>query len=513
MILIRSLLSRSLWSVALLALTLAASTFHLHYLAQLDRDGENSGSEGEILAGLSRVTGGVPLYQDYRQPPHVLAQYTPLYYIIPGSIARCLGTQGAAVFLVGRIYTYLCWLAVGGCLYWLTRQAGAARWASIVAALLWYATELAPNHAVSFRPDAPQLFWSLAAIGLCRSSWGWRSWLGGTGLLVVAFLHKQVAVMPLLALLIAECQARRWTRAGAMAGVWALAVAVAGGLLQWWTAGVFGLNVFNSLSIIAPRGQVELVLMLALTRGWPVWIGAALGFADRSHRAPSFWRWYFVGSLGLALASSAKFGSAQSYYLEPLAAGCVLTGLWVSRQDEQRERWRWAWLTNVLVALTFSPAVLVAATWPAWKESVVNHRAVRAETAADWQRLLHNLEPLTEPVLIEDTYLAARAHWPPYLINASQFSLWQEVGKFDDTNLRRDIVAGHFGAILTTAPVDSTQPGFRHFPQRWLTLIGEHYRLAQTHDGAWGPRVWVYLPVAPACANSQPTISNPTSGR
>lgn len=475
------------WLLALL-LALAALLLHVRYLTRLDHDGANSGAEGGPLAALTQVANDQPLYRDFHQPPHLITQYMPLFYLVPGTLARWTNAHGPTIFLIGRCYVYACWLGAGWLLYLLARQAGAARLPATLAAFFWLAIELAGFQAVSFRPDGTQLFFTLAAVWIYFRAPRSLNLTGAVALLVVAFFHKQAAAVPLLVIFIEECRQRRFSRAVALASGWTVAVAGSICLTQTLTGGLFLMNTFQSLAAWADPRRVLLIITLALTPALPVWAGGALCCVTTADQTSRFWRWYFVLALGFAFASSWKFGSAPNYYLEPLAAGCVLTALWLTNQATQRPRLWLGWLAVALV-VTMESLWLRAGKFADWSPALLGHGAVREQEARDWEQLLRCIGPLTDPVLIEDDYLAARRGGNTLMVDATYFGALQPGGHFNDTGILRDIAAGRFTAILATAPIEDDRR-FRHFTATWRTAISQHYRLARVCEQG---RTVIYL--------------------
>src|SRR5207249_9848050 len=126
-------------------------------VAGLKFDGENSITEGETLYALQSVQHRQPLYHDYSHPPHVLTQYTPLFYLSPGLLARWLGTGTLATFAVGRSCAYVYWLGTAVLIYLLARRC-------LPAALVFLSAPLTTSWANSYRPDSAAVFFSLAAV-------------------------------------------------------------------------------------------------------------------------------------------------------------------------------------------------------------------------------------------------------------------------------------------------------------------------------------------------------------
>ena len=427
----------------LLVLLLASAVMlQAKLIVRLDFDGENSRTETESLYALRAACTGQQLYHDYTRPPHILTQYTPLFYFAPAGIAHALRAPST---LVGRGYTYAFWLGVAGLLYSLVRQEGGTRLGGALAMLLWLSTGLAPQWANSYRPDAPALFFSLAAIWAYR-----RQRLSvAVGFLVVAVLHKQSAIVPLTVIVLEECQQRKFARAGAIVAVWSAVFMTALWATQIWSGGAFLKNAFGSLARYN-FATAPLYTALALTRGAPAFAGAIFSRDSR------LWKRYFWTALVLAIIGVMKAGANVNYFLEPFAAACVLTGLWVGNAKGMR--------SVVWTGLTVASAVLTLT------------QGVRRPSTEQWDEILPQFRSLPEPLLIEDSYLAYRLNRTPYILNVANFGAMRGRGGFDERELLQRLNAGEFGAVIAIDLIERNDHE-RPLPARWREAILQHYKL------------------------------------
>lgn len=486
--------------ILLVLLLLSSILLHVGLVLRLDFDGRNTGDEGEMLYGLRNARLGRPLYLDYHTPPHVLTQYMPLHYYVPGLLARLMGAGEMRTFVVGRCYVYALWVGVGLCIYALARQAGCTRQFACVASLLWFAGEMAPEMAVSFRPDAAALFLSLAALWVYQKGRGLAHATGAVALLLAAFFHKQSAVVALAVIVVEECHRKEYGRGFMMLGGW-IAGVVLGLLGARWLAGeAFIQNTFGSLAVTVGLSHQVYVLVMSAARGLVALAGGGLACATLAGGAyPRILKKYFLGALVLAFLSSAKFGSGPNYYLESYALGCVLSGLLLRHwKPEIASRVTilvsvgWLGLAYAAVWLGLQPRLESLAQL---SREVVNHSTMRASEARAWDVVLKRLGELEEPVLIENSYVALRLGRIPYMMNASFFGELQSRGKFEDTELLRRLDAGEFMAVVTACPL-RTQAGFRHLSPRWIEAIGRRYEPAE-FLGSKSPeaRSYIYRPV------------------
>ncbi len=460
---------------------LSAAILHGRLVLNLDRDGENSSSEGVTLYGLHCAQTGQAVYRDYHTPPHVLSGYMPLFYYGPGYLSRWLRADRLGTYMVGRYYVYAFWLGIGVGVYKLARHAGSARLYATLAAALWLGGLISPQWANSFRPDAMALFFSLAAVWLYLQGSSSQHLAVSTALLMLAFLHKQTAIAPLLVILAEECRLRRWGRAVAVATGWGAALAIIVTVAQRLTGGTFVMNVSSFVHPFTVWRQALYLMTWTLSTNAAVFLASIWACATIATPAPaSLLKRYFIVALALALLRSTNYGASQNHYLEPYAIGCVLTAILLQRWQDtpaglRGRLLRLGWLGVAMAASIYTLSIRTAQI-PALIAESIHHRTVRDGEARDWDTLLARVAKLGEPILTEDNYLDLRRGLTPLMLDASLLGELQLHGRFDDADLRRKIAAGEFGAIITTEPFEATLL-WRYFPSQWIEIMRHSYRL------------------------------------
>ncbi len=408
----------------LLAVLLAAAMlWQVHLVGYLDFDGELLSTDAESLYGLRCARDGGSPYHDFSHAPYAVALYGPLFYEMPGMIACVLHTSWIGTIVCGRVYTYLSWLGVAVVMYALGRWIGCQGPAAATAALLWLSGTLASGWAVAYRPDATAILLALGALWVYQRGESARAAALAVALLVAAFLHKQTAAVSiLLAIAVTEIERRRFGRAVAVVGGWMIGAIVAIAATQWLSRGAFVENAFEAVAVWAGSGQVWRFLRDAMIHGLAVFAGAVMSYVlfCREERLTLLRRSFLV-SFMLALAASAKAGAQLNYYLEPFALACVLAaGLLrdepppATRRLAGPLRIGWLGLAIVVCAVNLSWTV---ARFPSWCHETIEHGAIRAQQARNWERLVACLGELDERVLIEDLYLAVRQCPTPYVVH------------------------------------------------------------------------------------------------
>ena len=458
---------------------------HGRLVSDLDRVGDNSGVESEQLAGLRDLLHGQPLYRNFANPPYLIRGYMPLFYLAPKFIAECLDASDSEAFLVARCYVYAFWLAVGLVVYWLARQVGCTKLFASLAAFLWMGGPLATQWANSYRPDAPALFFSLAAIALYQRASRPVHHTMVLLLLLAAFLHKQSAVSALIAILANEIGQKQYRRAAMLTCGWTASVAAAMAVGQLVTNGAFAINILGSLWGTCTWDTTLVLWEAAAIRGFVVLSGGAMSLIGRGWiKGARVLKVYFVVSCLLALLGTRKYGSYLNYFLESYAAGCVLTAAllqdWQLRSASRIVvRLRVVWL-GLAVASGLYVVQPRLDGFPQWLHETINHRDIRRLQEQRLGVILNSLNGLGNPLLIEDPYLSLRQSPNPFVIDPKQFAVMQACGKFDDTRVLQMIVAGKFKAIIATLPLQSREP--RRFPSLWIEPMRKLYVFVRRYD-------------------------------
>jgi hypothetical protein len=492
--------SRGLLWLLLAILLASALLLQLLLAPNLDFDGELLSTDAESLYGLRCARNGESPYHDFSHPPHVVTLYGPLFYTVPGTVARLLNTSWIGTIICGRAYNYAAWLGVALMLYALGRQIGCEVLLAAMAGLLWLAGTLAWQWAIAYRPDAPALLLSLGALWLYQRRTSPLALTTVTALLVAAFLHKQTSVAVWLAIVVTETTQRRWSRAAAMFGGWVIAVAVSVMITQALSQGAFVKNAFGAVMIWVSPAQVGALLRTAIIGGIAAFAGGCLaGAVTRGDQRLTLLRRSYAISFALAIALSIKAGANLNYYLEPFAMACVLSAALVRHGTNpagdnfaRRVAMGWLGLALVISAMTLWSRVGHISEW--WR-AAVDHRATRAQQAQEWDQVTNCLGEWKGRVLVEDLYLAVRQSREMFLLHPRQFEALREAGRFDDTELYRRIAAGGFDAIVANFPLEE-KIATRQFPPRWLEAATGHYAMEKRCGrGIHGDAFYVYRPV------------------
>lgn len=310
--------------------------------------------EGAVVARALDVARGEVPYRDWVEWPHAFAPYGPLTYFTAGWAGRLIGGEPLmeTVRIVGRVQSQL---SLAGLLVlavlFLRRMKVRWTWAlfGVAGALAW---ESLFAYVVSFRPDGPQVFFSLLALYIAAGGSGeskGRSTLA-LGALFVSFWFKATSwgILAALAFWL-------WRGCGPMRASLRLAIFGAAGMIPallldvLWGGRLFQ-NLVGSLDNGADLENFAMIFLKIPLSGWFILLfggaNAFLHWLKAPMESPLFL--LALGtlcSLAATLVATMKVGADVNYYLEPFILCAVWTvfavwELWELPADEvgRRER-------------------------------------------------------------------------------------------------------------------------------------------------------------------------------
>lgn len=356
------LLALYLWYAAEHVRLLLAFPFPLDY------------GEGPLLAQVSRLAGGEPiwrLYADPEQEPFLIVNYPPLYLLLSAGMSSLTGAPLAA----GRLVALFGALASMAALAALIGRRGA--WL----ALLWLAVPVVREWMPLMRVDLLGValgLWAVWVAGHERLPPIWRGALAS--LLAVGCLLTKPSLIagPLAAgmILLAgwirlrshpESHARQALQSFLVTGALVGGGIVAG--LVWATEGQFLLHV-----VAANANRWELALAVEFWRQqvalrWPLLLTALIGAAvawragQRAALIPAL-TYLLAGTLGAI--GVGKVGAYANYFFEWYAGLIWLTGIgWRTLAGAPRPRWTSAAAMAGLSALLIASLLYYPPLWDA----------------------------------------------------------------------------------------------------------------------------------------------------
>lgn len=298
--------------------------------------------EGAVVSGMKEVAEGRTPYTDWRHWPHRFAPYGPLTYYLPGWLADAVLQRPDTYdyYRFGRVHSFVFLIGIWTVVVGLGRRVGLSWSGALVPLGLFLVWRWVQEFALSFRPDAPQVFFGLLAlwIGLGGRARGWRLFFAMAALMA-SYWYKPTSWGIAVALGLWTSWEQGALRAvglwlgflvAGLVGALALDVYLGGALmLNMLGVTVVGwqpLRMLTDLSVF-PMAPLAL-LLLATVISALLLTGLARGsdseVESASMRRERLLALALVFSFGFAFIQYGKAGADRNYFLESYALGCVL---------------------------------------------------------------------------------------------------------------------------------------------------------------------------------------------
>lgn len=187
-------LIRGLLVLALAIYCLFGAVFvNFYSMKLLPNQLDNMTPEGAYTYAAIRSAETGQLYSSFREPPHILQSYGPLFYLSSAVVARVSHLNVDLTVKHLRVECYLCYLASGLLLFGICKRLGCPSWLSLLAALMMLGQHDFLGWNVTVRPDMMMLLFMMIslffAINMDERPWLYCL-LSGTAA-GLAFLFKQ----------------------------------------------------------------------------------------------------------------------------------------------------------------------------------------------------------------------------------------------------------------------------------------------------------------------------------
>ncbi len=391
--------------------------------------------------------GGETLYQPPTSLPLTVTAYTPLYYLLVGTLQRLLGDSS---YTIGRIVSLLATAAGAACLAAGVRRA-TGRWAAgLLAAFVFLTQNLTANlWAPMHRVDTLAL--GLSLLGLAVAAAGHPRW--AVLPLLLALLTKQTYLAAPAAVLISLwpnrrahadlCRAlrrRRGRRPARRPVADRRLVPVAHGRRQ-------------RQSLCGRLHRRHARAISGRTTGcrccWP-----APSSCCRRAPAERLWRAYLVLTLLQTLVSVGKIGASSNYWLEWSAAAAAAIAIVAARLAEERpDAGQWFVRGLVGALLIALPGYQAVAS-----EAVLLHTTGETPSLDGQVQLTHTMAQEPGTVMTDEPGVAIAAGKP--IEFEPIFTLLAEEGIWDQTPILTAIHEQRFDLIVLTESLTAPHPPF-----------------------------------------------------
>ena len=457
------------WLILILPLLLALLNLRFLWL-QCFNPSDTSNPESMVVFFAERVASGKSLFLDYHQPPYILIQYTPFYHWLLGKAAGSFDFNREEIFIAGRIFLLGCTLVIGLLLYLKARSEEEEFPLAISGTLFFLSSYILWPWAVTNRPDMLGAFLTLSGFLLytqfAKSPVRWLSVL----LFVLAFFAKQSFISAPFAVfvwLIANRKLKEGFLLTAVCAFLVLGILIA---MHQATSGLSTMNLVdpNTGAPIAFQNLRLITLTFLQLSPLPV-ILAVTGAAHKGWRRPE--TIYFLVSLSFAILTSSKLGSNVNYFIEPLAAGCLLVpgglrSLINLHPGTPRVFLATAFLVLMLPSINFMAHSLIKLRFS--QESYVRKQITELEG-----------------VIITDNPRFALMSHRPFLLEPFPLSYMEKTGKWSSKEIVEMLQKHEVELVVLTLPVENplSWQGFKRLPEPVLAGIEKYYRYDGTLDG------------------------------
>jgi hypothetical protein len=303
------------------------------------------GEEANVVYSVQQFVSGQPIYTDPSAPPFSITQYSPLYYVVAGTAARCCGIQAtdpAGATMVCRIVSLTASLGVALIIFALTRRLRLPVAVGLLVSSFGFVASV-PWHFLA-RPDALMSFFFFLTLYLVlrvdparpRHNHLWTAAAVLTALLCVATKQNglQALGLVLLYLLLARAWRELATALLCSAALAGLVVALAAPLGNW-LGPAFKENLIDGVrNGLDPIAALERTFVPFFSR-FALLIALTAQAAFVLLRRPWCPTRLYLGLapmllLAFACATALKAGSATNYWIEFVILAAVASAYWLA---------------------------------------------------------------------------------------------------------------------------------------------------------------------------------------
>jgi hypothetical protein len=452
----------------LLTLILVCASLNLiHLWIQTSNPAETSTPESLFILHAQNITQGKPLYSDFRIPPYNLAPYTPGYYLILAGLKTLFSLDIEQLFVIGRRFVIGLMLILAVLIYWHSLKITNDKILSLMTFGLFVGCYLLWPAACTNRADLPGVLFSVMGVLVIKHAEKRGLYLC-IPFFVLAFYTKQTFVSASIATFVYLLLNKNYRNAFIFSGLTALSIIGIWFLLHQLTAGMSTLNLVGSN--VAPLSflNVRLISILAIQTATLQFILSFAGLKKYFwNNLPSI---YFLVSLLWAIFTAAKSGSDANYFLEPLAAGCLLIPEALQRN-----------LQRMVPSRTLLAAAFVLLIAPQINFMFHTLQAIHFRNDESARKLAG----AAEGIVISDNPRLSLVAKRPFFVEPFPYSYLEKTGNWNSAELLSLMKDGSVELFIMTNPFEQplTWQRVTRLPQSVIETAKAEYNLAGRVDG------------------------------
>lgn len=295
-----------------------------------------SGSETSTIFPIQRLTGGLPIYTDPESPPFLMAQYTPIYFVLVSLVAKVAGIlpdDVHKVFIISRLFSISLVVAMAGMVgIFLRYKVKTSVHTALLTACFIYQI-LAYWYLTSSRPDSllvllTALFIMVIyrAIELENTTGIW--WIAAIFIAVTAFFVKQSGAIHAIALGVFCLITAQWKLLFRMVVTGLLVFCIYLFILPTQSLAVFFTNIIGGVANSASWGWFyDWTLQRFLLAFAPLLainvVVCLVSFRNKGHLYLKFLSVCSLLFFVFATATATKIGAGVGYYQDYLIVAVV----------------------------------------------------------------------------------------------------------------------------------------------------------------------------------------------
>jgi hypothetical protein len=442
---------------------------------------DNIYPESAGVLAAQRWAQGLPLYEDYRQPPYLMSSFTPLWYGVLVIASKAGLSRLDSLVLLGRFLSLASLLGMAVLAYLWNRRLGVSPRLSLLAPAFFLSLPILIPWAVTARPDFPSLFLALFALYWAGQRVNTSSVAVAAIAASLAFLMKQNTVAVAVALVLWLIWSRRWKHAALFCAVWGVVAAAM--LLPFYRSdarllllnlsgakfGFFALTYVRDIvnRMFARTGTGLAVALFALGT-----FGLLESLKERNPRVLLMSLYFLVGLL-LAVVGTASAGGGMNHYLEPALAMAILIPAGMVRLEA-------VWQKDSPFAV-FAMLVTAALIVPSLDVQRWNAMHREPENLRPFKTLMAN-----KLAFSDDPYLAARSSTPQAidlssLTNSQKrggWAAWSSAGLAEDLRHKKfQILVLRTRALHMPYDPSARYPRTHRLDSTVQLAVGQNYSL------------------------------------
>jgi hypothetical protein len=430
-----------------------------------------------------RAQHGVQLYPQWQHYPHVSNFFSPLSFVIIGSLGRATGTDLAGLYLIGRAVTVasvlLTTLVLG---LVVSRRCGTP--AALLAMALSLGGDPLFHCGVMTRPDALAEALGLTGFFLASGQRSMTRAIGGV-LLYFAAMTKQTALVYLVAAVLGLWLEARRNHA------WRILIGVTSALFVTILAVRFSIEPNFVVSLLGESQMpfdIESWSRTVMTIAWIdselfVLTIAGIFFWSRGPKREPMPAALAALLLASSLLTAAKRGSAENYFLGMRSVAALAAGtLWhnLSTSGSRSRLWEKVTLLAVIGGMPLSMMNAEYFRQNARREALFRGSVAGKASLNFHKRLFREAEDPRRPFLTDVGFLDIRQGERTVFGDPWKFKRMAENGQIDTTVIQKNIDDEYYDLIYCQK--DLFSPDYETFefglPRALVERARRHYRFA-----------------------------------